>query len=215
VNDLIFLFPLSVEYGKKHPDPIVETASLASVLPPACYYKLNMPDTVTDSGLLSGLQLESVVYASQQHEHFLPSGERAGFLVGELLAPFLSLRYRIGNNVHFFQIGDGAGVGKGRTIAGIIYENYMCNRKKSIWVSVSNDLVYDSERDLKDIGASSIKITQLSKLKYGKIEGVNVGVLFLTYSGLIGEATKGKNNTRLKQILQWCGPKFDGVVSGT
>jgi hypothetical protein len=35
------------------------------------------------------------VYASQQHEQFLPDGTRAGFL-----------------------IGDGAGVGKGRTIAG-------------------------------------------------------------------------------------------------
>ena len=38
-----------------------------------------------------------LVYASQQHEQFLPDGNRAGFLVG-----------------------DGAGVGKGRTIAGII-----------------------------------------------------------------------------------------------
>ena len=36
-----------------------------------------------------------LVYASQQHEQFLPDGNRAGFLVG-----------------------DGAGVGKGRTIAG-------------------------------------------------------------------------------------------------
>lgn len=89
----------------------------------------------------------------------------------------------------------------------------MCKRKKSIWVSVSNDLVYDSERDLKDIGAANIRIHQLSKLKYGKIEGFNEGVLFVTYSGLIGEAAKGKNNTRLKQILQWCGPKFDGVVN--
>ena len=51
---------------------------------------------------LSALQLESIVYASQQHNHFLPDGNRAGFL-----------------------IGDGAGVGKGRTIAGLIFENYL------------------------------------------------------------------------------------------
>ena len=51
---------------------------------------------------MSALQLESIVYASQQHDHFLPDGNRAGFL-----------------------IGDGAGVGKGRTIAGCIYENYL------------------------------------------------------------------------------------------
>jgi len=29
--------------------------------------------------------------------------------------------------------GDGAGVGKGRTIAGIIYENYLHGRKRSLW----------------------------------------------------------------------------------
>lgn len=65
----------------------------------------------------------------------LPNGTRAGFL-----------------------IGDGAGVGKGRTIAGTIYENYLKGRKRAIWVSVSNDLKYDAERDLKDIGASKIEV---------------------------------------------------------
>lgn len=49
-------------------------------------------------------------FAPQQHETFLPGGERAGYL-----------------------IGDGAGVGKGRTIAGIIYENYLLGRKRSLW----------------------------------------------------------------------------------
>ena len=43
----------------------------------------------------------------------MASGERAGFL-----------------------IGDGAGVGKGRTIAGIMLENFLQGRKKSIWVCI-------------------------------------------------------------------------------
>lgn len=60
--------------------------------------------------------------------------------------------------------GDGAGVGKGRTIAGVIFENYMKGRKKAIWVSVSNDLKYDAERDLKDIGASKIEVHPLNKV---------------------------------------------------
>lgn len=66
------------------------------------------------------------MYAAQQHSHMLTDGTRAGFLVG-----------------------DGAGVGKGRTIAGIIFENFLKGRKKALWVSVSNDLKYDAERDLK------------------------------------------------------------------
>ncbi len=61
-------------------------------------------------------------------------------------------------------VGDGAGVGKGRTIAGIIYQNYLEGRKKALWfvydnavcsidfevlflrLSVSNDLKYDAIR---------------------------------------------------------------------
>ena len=48
------------------------------------------------------LILMTMFTPSQQHEQILPDGNRAGFL-----------------------IGDGAGVGKGRTIAGVIYENYL------------------------------------------------------------------------------------------
>ena len=50
------------------------------------------------------------MYACQRHDKFLADGRRAGFL-----------------------IGDGAGVGKGRTIAGIIFENYLLERKKALW----------------------------------------------------------------------------------
>lgn len=60
--------------------------------------------------------------------------------------------------------GDGAGVGKGRTIAGVIFENYLKGRKRAIWVSVSNDLKYDAERDLRDIGASKIEVHALNKV---------------------------------------------------
>lgn len=40
------------------------------------------------------------------------------------------------------------------------------------------------------------------------------GVIFGTYSALIGESqsTSGKYKTRLKQLLQWCGDDFDGVI---
>lgn len=114
---------------------MVETSTLSSVPPPDITYALALP--VSDSGVLSALQLEAITYACQvtplshtprpprgasapftlttvpcpqQHEVLLPSGQRAGFL-----------------------IGDGAGVGKGRTVAGIILENYLRGRKKSLW----------------------------------------------------------------------------------
>ena len=48
---------------------------------------------------------------------------------------------------------------------GIILENYCQKRKRAIWVSVSNDLKYDAERDLGDIGAGHIDVHFLSKMK--------------------------------------------------
>lgn len=80
-GNLYFVF--TVKLGKKHPDPVVETASLSSVQPGDVWYQLSLPDETIRTGALSALQLEAVVYASQQHEHFLPDGSRAGFLIGE------------------------------------------------------------------------------------------------------------------------------------
>lgn len=51
-----------------------------------------------------------------------------------------------------FFLGDGAGVGKGRQIAGIVMDNYARGRRRAIWVSTSSDLHHDAERDLQDLG---------------------------------------------------------------
>ncbi|XP_029547910.1 protein strawberry notch homolog 1 isoform X5 [Salmo trutta] len=187
--------PMKLRIGLRHPDPVVETSSLSSVNPPNVWYRMSIPEETIDRGWLSALQLEAITYAAQQHETFLPNGDRASYL-----------------------IGDGAGVGKGRTIAGIIYENYLLGRKRSLWFSVSNDLKYDAERDLKDIGAKNIPVYSLNKFKYGKISSkhngsVKKGVIFATYSSLIGESQSGgKYKTRFKQLLHWCGQVFDGVI---
>lgn len=116
-------------------------------------------------------------------------------------------------------LGDGAGVGKGRTIAGIILQNYLEGRKRSIWISVSNDLKYDAERDFRDIGASTIRVHQLNKFKYAKISSavnnnVKQDVIFSTYAALIGESSLAgsKFKTRLEQLVDWCGEDFDGVI---
>lgn len=62
--------------------------------------------------------------------------------------------------------------------------------------------------------------TLLFQFKYAKISGkengsVKKGVIFATYSSLIGESSsaKSKYRSRLKQLLQWCGKDFEGVVS--
>lgn len=60
--------------------------------------------------------------------------------------------------------GDGPGVGKGRTIAGII-SNYSLNGlRKAIWISASFDLIKDAERDLSDVSAENIPVHALNKV---------------------------------------------------
>lgn len=51
------------------------------------------------------------------------------------------------------------------------------------------------------------------QIKYGDT-ATSEGVLFATYSALIGESQAGgQHRTRLKQILEWCRENFEGVVS--
>jgi hypothetical protein len=105
-----------------------------------------MSESVYSQGQLSALQLEAIVYSCQKHQDFLPNNHRCGFL-----------------------IGDGAGVGKGRTIAGVIFENYLLGRKKALWLSVSNDLKYDAQRDFSDIGANKMQVHSLNKVNIHKV----------------------------------------------
>ncbi|XP_017154481.1 protein strawberry notch [Drosophila miranda] len=190
-------WPTKLKHGVAHPDAVVETATLSSVELPDITYDLSLPPHFQTSGSLSALQLEAVFYACQAHERILPSGERAGFL-----------------------LGDGAGVGKGRAIAGIIYNNYLKGRKRALWISVSNDLKFDAERDLQDIGAGSrIKVRALNKLKYHRIDSeengrFRKGVIFCTYTALIGESMTANSSyqARLRQLIQWLGHNYQGVI---
>ena len=55
-----------------------------------------------------------------------------------------------------FFLGDGAGVGKGRTIAACIKEHFAAGHgTRALWVSVSKDLNFDAQRDLDDVKAGT------------------------------------------------------------
>ncbi|XP_050873027.1 protein FORGETTER 1 isoform X1 [Lathyrus oleraceus] len=183
--------PPKVSIGPPHPDPVVETSSLAAVQPPDPTYDPKTKDILESSKALSCLQIETLVYACQRHLQHLPGGARAGFF-----------------------IGDGAGVGKGRTIAGLIWENWHHGRRKALWISIGSDLKFDARRDLDDAGATCVEVHALNKLPYSKLDsksvGIREGVVFLTYNSLIASSEKGRS--RLQQLVQWCGPGFDGLV---
>ena len=173
-----------MQEGRAHPDPILETQTLAAMCPPKPTYQHHLGAAVA-SGALSSLQLESIVYACQRFEGpRLADGSRAGFF-----------------------LGDGAGVGKGRQIAGLAYEHMLTGGERVVWLSVSGDLRHDAARDIADLGLHPLSLypkpTSAGSLPTGVLDAVGVkdGVLFMTYALLISKS--GKNGTRLNQVIQW------------
>eukprot|EP00752_Nemacystus_decipiens_P009068 g8096.t1 len=192
---------LPAELGNTHPGDISEPGLLAAVaLPPPTYGSEVFDGPIIDDTKLSRLQLEGVLYAAQRHTHFLPDGKRAGFF-----------------------IGDGAGVGKGRQIAGIVLDSWARGRRKHVWFSISNDLKLDAQRDLKDVdchisvidGCQGLDVA--SSMGLGMSKSSKHGCLFSTYSTLAssrshtpGGSTK---KSRLDQLVDWCGGEdFEGCL---
>jgi P-loop containing NTP hydrolase pore-1 len=62
----------------------VENGTLNTVDPPAITYKHSLPPDVIKDGLISKVQLESIVYAGQRHQLLLADASRAGKLVVQL-----------------------------------------------------------------------------------------------------------------------------------
>jgi len=168
--------------GGEHPDAVVETGTLAKVSPPEPTYAHALGDLVRN-GALSALQLESVTYACMRHEQRLKDGSRAGFF-----------------------LGDGAGVGKGRQIAGLVYEHRRKGGRRVLWVSTSADLKFDAERDLNDMNAApaiAVIPEGTAGLPQGSLERVlDVGVVFCTYSLLTQRLPKTPKNASTEANLR-------------
>ncbi|NLB81755.1 MAG: hypothetical protein GX800_09160, partial [Clostridiaceae bacterium] len=126
--------PLLIKNAQSHPANISESAAMSAIEPPPITYKPNLPQSIIDNGVLSDVQLEAITYAGQSHSQTLPNKHTRGFF-----------------------LGDGTGVGKGRTITGIILDNYNQGRKRAIWVSENKGLLPDAKRDVKALfGDSSL-----------------------------------------------------------
>lgn len=171
--------------GAAHPAEIVESASMAAVMPPPATYRPHLPLEVITSGRLSIIQLESVIYAGQRHEQRLPNGARGGMFIGH-----------------------GTGLGKGRCLAAIIADNWNQGRKRALWLSVNNDLMPSTARDLRNIGHGHIPLARINNYQADTEITLLEGVIFASYSSLISASKKGA--TRLDQIQRWLGK--DGVI---
>lgn len=129
---------LPEEWGAQpHRGDVIETAAMAGTEPPPIYLKPNIPEEIIHSGGISEVQLEAVSYALQSFTHTLPDGRVRGFF-----------------------LGDGTGVGKGRTLASVIIHHWNSWKpewgpRRFLWASDNARLQADAQRDMRDLGYHS------------------------------------------------------------
>ncbi len=167
--------------GAKHPGRIVETPGLASIKPPRPIYRPYLPKELIETGKISEIQLERIIYAGQSHAQFLPGGgtARAGI-----------------------SIGDGTGVGKTTTLLGIILDNWFRGRKRTVWFSVKSDLIKAVKDEMQRLGIG-IPIQIVNDYKPEEQITLSKGIIFCTYQSLIAKSRKG--HRRIDQLTNWLG----------
>ena len=184
-----------------HPTRLVESAAMAAAIAPACDYNPMLPMHLVTKGILSDAQLETVSRAGAAHAEHLPgeggaSGARQGFFVG-----------------------DGTGVGKGRTSAAILLDNILQGRRRALWVSENRNLMRDAVRDWRALGGPADFVFDLGACK-GPIQQAE-GICFASYDTLKGKPRERDGVEtgidRLEQVVAWLSgggeeADFEGVI---
>ena len=183
---------------------------MASVAPPKPSYRPHLLAKVLADGILSDAQIESVIYAGEAHSEFLAGS----WTVDATFDVVAAARDDAENAIRFRRgwfLGDGTGAGKGRQVAGILLDNWLKGRRRAVWISKSDKLIEDAQRDWSALGVERLLVTPLSRFRQGTAIRLAEGVLFTTYATLRSDE-RGEKLSRVRQIVEWLGSDFDGVI---
>jgi len=163
-----------------HPDALAEPKNLVSIRSPDLAGEVLCVPAGIARTVLSSCQLETVLHAARRFRSLLPTGEAAGYY-----------------------LGDGTGCGKGRQIAALVWHLWNQGARRHLWVSASWDLIADARRDLQDVcGQAAPKVLSLKSAKdWDKTLDEQLkdshGVLFTTYDTLTIRRGSGRGRKRL------------------
>jgi len=196
--------------SQAHPTRLVQSAAMASVAPPKPSYQPHLPANVISDGLLSDAQIESVIYAGEAHGRHLAGSWTVDETFDTVSAAHEDAEHAVRFRRGWF-LGDGTGAGKGRQAAGVLLDNWLKGRRRALWVSKSDKLIEDAQRDWSALGQERLLITPLSRFRQGTPIKLDQGILFTTYATLRSDAREDRVS-RVRQIAEWLGSDFDGVI---
>jgi predicted RNA methylase len=201
---------IQIPGAQPHPTRLVQSAAMASVVPPRPSYRPHLLPRLVADGVLSDAQLESIIYAGEAHDGFLAGSWAVDETFEHVRAVGVdtegALRFRRG-----WFLGDGTGAGKGRQVAGIVLDNWLKGRRRAVWISKSDKLIEDAQRDWASLGMERLLLTPLSRFRQGTPIRLGEAILFTTYATLRTD-DKTDKLSRVRQIVDWVGRDFDGVI---
>ena len=218
---------IHVPGARLHGTALVESTALASVPPPFPRYQPHLEPSIVSKGILSLEQLEAIIYAGEQHSQTFQQTDYVDGPDGIKIP--VTTTYRAG-----FLIGDGTGVGKGRSVAGILRDNFNQGRTRAVWFSANELLRNDAIRDWTDLGGDAKEIIPWSKTSITEPLTFSRGILYGSYAMLRSRKYKlvpdedhpqynpdaekpimkrVVSHTRLDQLIDALGSDFDGVIA--